>query len=98
MFVPAAGSFLVVSLPGEMMRAQVDRVINRNTVLVTIGQPMAKSHTYRKGDLVACRRTPAPEYASETWNAIETPAQPPEIPPEPEPPPKPPAKARKRKV
>lgn len=82
MFIPQAGSFLVISLPGETMRAKVDRVVSRNTVIVTLSQPMAKSHTYRLGDIVACRRTPAPEFGSETWNAIEIAKAPPEIPPE----------------
>lgn len=81
-YTPAAGSYLTICLPGEIMRAQVDRVVTRNTVIVTLGQPMAKSHSYRLGDVVACRRTPAPEFGSETWNAIEVAKPLPEIPPE----------------
>lgn len=82
-YTPAAGSYLTICLPGEIMRALVDRVVTRNTVIVTLGQPMAKSHNYRLGDIVACRRTPAPEFGSETWNAVEIAKAPPEIPPEP---------------
>jgi hypothetical protein len=82
MFIPSVGSFLVVSLPGETMRAKVDRVVNRNTVLVTLGQPMAKSHAYRLGEVVACRRTPAREFGNETWDVIEVPRVPPAIPPD----------------
>lgn len=93
MFTPNVGTFLVISLPGETMRAKVDRVVNRNTVLVTLGQPMAKSHNYRLGDMVACRRTPAKEFGGETWDAIETPPAPPAIPPEPV---KPTATAKKK--
>lgn len=81
-YTPAAGSYLTISLPGEFMRAQVDRVVSRNTVICTLGQPMAKSHNYRLGDVVACRRTPAPELGTETWNAIEIAKPVLEIPPE----------------
>jgi hypothetical protein len=69
MFSPRADDNLTVTLPGETMRAKVKRVVDRNTVFVEIGQPMTRSHNYRLGDLVACRRTPG--VLGETWQALD---------------------------
>jgi hypothetical protein len=51
------------------MRAKITKILDRDTVFVEIGQPMAKSHSFRRGDLVACRRTAG--VLGETWQAIE---------------------------
>lgn len=69
MFMPQVGDFLVVSLPGEALRGVVDRVIDRDTCFVTIPQPMTRSHTFRKGDIVACRRHLG--QLGEIWEALE---------------------------
>jgi hypothetical protein len=69
MFTPKAGTDLTVSLPGEQMRVKVSKVIDRDTVIVELGQPFMRSHSFLLGDLVACRRTAAD--LGETWNAIE---------------------------
>lgn len=68
-FIPRVESQLNVTLPGEILRAIVTKVLNINTVVVEIGQPMTRSHSFRLGDLVACRRTPG--VLGETWQAIE---------------------------
>lgn len=69
MFIPEVGRYLTVMLPGELMRAQVTKVVGRNLVFVQLGQPMTRGHTFRLGDQVACRRTPG--VLGETWQAIE---------------------------
>jgi hypothetical protein len=77
-FTPRVNDDLTVTLPGEMMRAQVTRVIDKNTVIVQIGQPMTRSHNFRKDDLVGCRRTPG--VLGESWQAIEVRPAPPDLP------------------
>lgn len=76
-FVPRVGDDLTVTLPAEQMRAQVRRVIDRNTVIVQIGQPFMRTHNFRKDDLVACRRTPG--VLGESWQAIEVRPAPPDV-------------------
>lgn len=68
-YLPRVGTDLTVLLPGELLRARVTKVVDRNLVFVEIGQPMTKGHSFRLGDLVACRRTPG--VLGETWQAIE---------------------------
>lgn len=68
-FIPRVDHELNVTLPGEILRAIVTKVVNINTCIVEIGQPMTRSHSFRLGDLVACRRTPG--VLGETWQAIE---------------------------
>jgi hypothetical protein len=68
-FIPRVDESLNVTLPGEILRAIVTKVVNINTCIVEIGQPMTRSHSFRLGDLVACRRTPG--VLGETWQAIE---------------------------
>jgi hypothetical protein len=68
-FIPRVEAALNVTLPGELLRAIVTKVLDINTVVVEIGQPMTRSHSFRLGDLVACRRTPG--VLGETWQAIE---------------------------
>lgn len=89
-YIPQPGAQLTVTLPGEVMRAMVTRLIDRNTVLVEIGQPMAKSHNYRKDDIVACRRKFGD--LGEFWEAFDDRIPIESIQPEPEP-----VKARGRK-
>lgn len=96
MFIPQEGMTLSVTLPGEIMRAIVTRCVDRNTVLVEIGQPMAKSHNHQKGDIVACRRFR--DELGECWKAVSDRIPIHEIVPEPEPEPEPEKKSRKKKV
>lgn len=90
MFVPEVGKPLTVTLPGELMRAIVKRVLNRNTAFVEIGQPMTRSHNYRKGDLVACKRKR--QELGEIWEALDDRAT------APEPPPPEPAKPKRKRA
>lgn len=56
-FVPKENSYLTVSLPGELLRAIVIKVVNENSVIAEITtEPLAKSHNYKFRDIVACRR------------------------------------------
>lgn len=77
-FLPRPGCQLIVSLPGETLRCVVDQIISDDVVFVKIPQPLTRNHSYRSGDLVACRRTPG--LLGETWDVIEyrTPTIPPE--------------------
>jgi hypothetical protein len=69
MYIPRVDEDLTITLPGEILRAKVTRVVDRNLVFVLIGQPMTRGHNFRLGDLVACRRTPG--VLGEFWQAIE---------------------------
>lgn len=54
---PQEDQYLVVQLPGERLRALIRRVVTDDAVIVEITSvPLAKSHTYKRGDIVACRR------------------------------------------
>lgn len=67
---PSVGDYLIVELPGERMRCVVDKVIDRDRVIVEIASvPMAKSHTYRKGDMTGARRRR--EHGLDRWEAID---------------------------
>lgn len=70
-FIPTEGTYLNVSLPGEILRAMVRQVPSENTAIVEITvEPMARtSHAYRRGDLVACRRDH--DGISEIWRAVK---------------------------
>lgn len=71
-FVPSVGQMLTVSLPGEMLRAPVVRVLGRSTVFVRLDStPLnpGKAHSYRLHDLVAVRRHKG-ELAEE-WRAVD---------------------------
>jgi hypothetical protein len=69
MFVPAAGSHLIVALPGESLRCTVRRVVDPDTAIVELPQPLTRNHTYRRGDIVACERTSG--MLGETWTVME---------------------------
>ena len=58
-FKPTVGGNLTISLPGEKLVAQVVGVASDDDVVVEIDHaPMmtGKSHFYRKGSFVPCRR------------------------------------------
>lgn len=83
MYQPAVDSILVVSLPGETIRAPVTQVLDNNTVFVTLETtPLnpAKVHSWRKDDVVACRRKPG--LLGDMWEAYDDRvlyARPPEV-------------------
>ena len=65
---PDVGSYIIVHMPGEIMRCLVDKVVDRDRVIVEIDSvPMSKSHNYRKGDKTGARRRRA--NGTETWEA-----------------------------
>ena len=72
MFTPRIDDVLTVSLPGEILRAPVIKVVNRNTVFVQLaGNPMnpAKQHQYRAEDVIAVRRRQGE--LGEFWEAMD---------------------------
>lgn len=72
MYVPALGSALVISLPGETVRATVARVVNPHTVFVELGAPLlnpARAHNYRAGDIVCAERSS--NELGELWEAVD---------------------------
>lgn len=70
MFIPQVLSMLTIELPGEALRAMVERVVSSDSIVARIvSQPMAKSHSYKKDDIVACRRQKA--MMGEVWAAID---------------------------
>ena len=72
MFQPALDTVLVITLPGEQVRAPVVRLWDEDTVICELtGHPpnQAKLHTYRKGDLVPVQRTH--NGLGEVWEALD---------------------------
>lgn len=55
--VPKIGQLLSVTLPGEILRAEVVDVIDDDHIVCKIAQPMAKSHNYQAGQNVRFRRS-----------------------------------------
>lgn len=59
-YEPKEGDTITISLPDEITRGQIERVISDEAViakLLTFTMAVGKSHQYRKGDLVPCRFT-----------------------------------------
>lgn len=68
-FLPKIDQTLLVDLPGERLLTTVKRVSPPDMAIVELSnQPLAKSHSYKKGDLVPVRRTP--DMLGEKWEAI----------------------------
>lgn len=66
--IPVAGDIVTVDLPGEKLRATVVRMIDDDTLLAEItGTPFMRSHMFRAGDIIACRRSYS--VLGETWKA-----------------------------
>ena len=62
--------YITVHLPGEVMQCLVIEVIDANRAIIEIdGQPMAKTHQYRKGDRTGARRRR--QYGMDIWEAID---------------------------
>ncbi len=71
-FVPTVDQMLIVSLPGEMMRAPVIKLVDHKTVFVkfdTTPLNPAKQHSYRLGDVVAVRRRDGD--LGPVWEAVD---------------------------
>ena len=53
-------SRLTVTLPGEALRALVQRVVGKDAVMVFLDQPplmTGKTHSFKTGDFIPCRRS-----------------------------------------
>lgn len=60
-WMPPVGSMISAYLPHEIIRAQVVKEINNETIQVKIVQPpLSKTHTYRYNQLVELHRVPNP--------------------------------------
>lgn len=69
-YIPAEDGYLIASLPGERVRAQIRQVVTKDAVIVELTSiPLAKSHNYKRGDYVACRRTQ--DDTGNIWKAVE---------------------------
>lgn len=70
MYVPQVGNTLTITLPGEVLRAVIQKVVTPNSVIAQIiSQPMAKSHSYAKDGIIACRRQKT--MFGEQWEVVE---------------------------
>jgi len=68
---PTEGGYITISLPGEMLRAVVLKISSDNAVVAKIdGVTMGKTHNYRKGDIVPCRRIVDDLLKAEKWEVI----------------------------
>lgn len=73
-YQPKVNSILVITLPGETIRAKVVKIIDRHTCMVELtGQPPnhAKMHTYRAGDFIPVERTRNGGWLSDNWEAMD---------------------------
>ena len=62
--------YITVHLPGEIMQCLVVEIVDANRAIIEIdGQPMAKTHQYRKGDRTGVRRRR--QYGMDIWEAID---------------------------
>lgn len=69
-YIPAENGYLIAQLPGERLRAIIRQVVTPDAVIVELTSiPLAKSHTYKRGDYVACRRNHV--MGTEEWKAVE---------------------------
>lgn len=71
-FTPNVDDYLIVQLPGERVRAVVREIVkkDKDAVLVElVSAPMAKGHSYQKGDIVAARRR-KDTFGQDEWAAV----------------------------
>ena len=70
-YQPLEGHYLTLDLHGEQLRARITGVVTVDSVVVEIeGTPMGKGHSYRKGDLVPCRRALDDFLKVEKWEVV----------------------------
>ena len=56
-FIPKAGGYLVVQLPGEMMRVPVEKVIDDDTAIIRLDSPpISRMHSFRFDEVIGVRR------------------------------------------
>ena len=56
-YYPTEDAYLIVQLPNERLRGIIRRVVTEDAVIVEIMSiPLSRTHTYQRGDYVACRR------------------------------------------
>lgn len=68
-YQPQEDTYLIADLPGERVRAMIRRVVTADAVIVELTSiPLAKSHTYTRGDYVALRRKDTS--LGEIWEAV----------------------------
>lgn len=67
LIVPQIGEVITVTLPGEIIRAEVVRILDDDNIVCKLQQPMAKSHSFHKNDLVNFHR--AKGFMREHWEA-----------------------------
>lgn len=68
-YQPQEDTYLIADLPGERVRAMIRRVVTQDAVIVELTSiPLAKSHTYQRGDYVALRRKDTG--LGEAWEAV----------------------------
>jgi hypothetical protein len=65
--MPEVGHTITVTLPGEIMRAVVVSIKDNDHIVCRLGQPMAKSHHFRKDQEVVFHR--AQGMTREFWEA-----------------------------
>lgn len=73
-FLPTVGGFLVISLPGEDVRATVVEIKSRDVLIVQLtGQVGAVrgGHSYKRDDMVAVQRGEADGRLQERWIPID---------------------------
>jgi hypothetical protein len=70
-FVPVVKGHLIVSLPGETVRAEVIRVLGRDVAIVQLGMLLGKAgHYYKPKDIVTCQRD-IDEMGGEIWSVVD---------------------------
>jgi hypothetical protein len=66
---PQEDQYLVIQLPNERLRAMIRRVVTDDAVIVEITSvPLSRTHNYKKGDYVACRREKSD--LGEAWASV----------------------------
>lgn len=71
MFKPLLDTYITVDLPGEKLRALIKKILSETEIVLQLtSTPLAKSHTYKKDDFVACKRVAG--MFGEIWEAIES--------------------------
>lgn len=72
MYVPLQNTHLTIALPGELLRAIVKKVVTEDAAIVEIvSEPLAKSHHYRCGQIIAVRRLK--NIFGEEWTVADKP-------------------------
>lgn len=71
---PVVGQKIPVTLPDEITRGEVVEVHSESELVVglTLVTPMARTHTYRLGDRVLCRKQADPFGGGSHWKAVKT--------------------------